>query len=85
MSWTQRVPGSKSMTNRALVLAALGDSPSVLRGALRSRDSDLMCAALRALGADVRVDEARPDTIEVAPGPLRAARVDCGLAGTVMR
>lgn len=85
LSWTQRVPGSKSMTNRALVLAALGDSPSVLRGALRSRDSDLMCDALRALGADVRVDEARPDTIEVAPGPLRAARVDCGLAGTVMR
>ncbi len=41
---TVAVPGSKSLTNRLLVLAALADGPGVLRGALRSRDTDLMAA-----------------------------------------
>src|SRR3954470_18907821 len=77
------VPGSKSVTNRALVLAALADGPSRLRRPLRSRDTDLMAAALRAMGAEV-VDE-RADWA-VQPGQLTGpAEVDVGLAGTVMR
>ncbi|PJI95220.1 3-phosphoshikimate 1-carboxyvinyltransferase [Luteimicrobium subarcticum] len=85
------VPGSKSLTNRLLVLAALADGPSVLDGALRSRDTDLMAQALRALGVDVRVGERSdgtddPARLEITPGPLRGdTEVDCGLAGTVMR
>lgn len=84
-----RVPGSKSLTNRALVLAALADGPSRLTGTLRSRDTDLMIAALRALGARIE-GPAGPlsdaDTeLTITPGPLRGADVDCGLAGTVMR
>ncbi|MBB1510219.1 3-phosphoshikimate 1-carboxyvinyltransferase [Tessaracoccus sp. MC1756] len=78
------VPGSKSETNRALVLAALADGPSTLRGVLDSRDSQLMISALRALGVSL---EARGDALRVTP-PVRfrgAADIDCGLAGTVMR
>ena len=78
------VPGSKSETNRALVLAALADGPSTLRGALESRDSSLMVAALEALGVEIRHDG---EALRVTP-PSRfrgAAGIDCGLAGTVMR
>ena len=78
-----RLPGSKSLTNRALVLAALADGQSVVRQALRSRDTELMAAALSALGA--RVDTSGDDWT-VQPAALRGdAAVDCGLAGTVMR
>jgi len=77
------LPGSKSLTNRALVLAGLADEPSVVRGALRSRDTLLMAAALTALGSPVDTDE---DDWTVTPGPLSGpASIDCGLAGTVMR
>ena len=77
------VPGSKSLSNRYLVLAALADGPSRLRGILDSRDTRLMAGALRALGTAVR-EESR-DWF-VVPAPLRGnATVDCGLAGTVMR
>ena len=77
------LPGSKSLTNRALVLAALADGPSVVRRALRSRDTLLMAAALTSLGATV---DTRGDDWQVGPGPLTGpADVDCGLAGTVMR
>ena len=80
---TVEVPGSKSLTNRYLVLAALADSPGRLRGALRSRDTLLMAQALRALG--VRVDDDGQDWV-VDPARLRGpAEIDCGLAGTVMR
>ncbi|MDP9851848.1 3-phosphoshikimate 1-carboxyvinyltransferase [Corynebacterium lowii] len=85
LNWTQKVPGSKSMTNRALVLAALGDGPSTLRGALRSRDADLMCEALRAMGTGIETSESDPTTIAVTPAELHGAQVNCGLAGTVMR
>ena len=79
------VPGSKSLTNRALVLAALADGPSVITGALRARDTVLMGRAVAALGATV--DGLDDDgAIRVVPGRLRGAgHVDCGLAGTVMR
>jgi 3-phosphoshikimate 1-carboxyvinyltransferase len=80
---TVSLPGSKSLTNRALVLAALADGPGVVRRALRSRDTELMAAALTSLGAPV---DTRGDDWQVTPGPIRGdAAVDCGLAGTVMR
>jgi 3-phosphoshikimate 1-carboxyvinyltransferase len=81
---TVPVPGSKSITNRALVLAALADGRSVLHAPLRSRDTLLMAQALRSLGADV-VDGDDGSWL-VRPSALRGpARIDCGLAGTVMR
>ncbi|WP_062522994.1 3-phosphoshikimate 1-carboxyvinyltransferase [Demequina silvatica] len=80
---TVSVPGSKSLTNRYLVLAALAAEPVTVRGGLRSRDSDLMIGALRGLG--VAVDDAGAEW-RVTPAPLRGGvHVDCGLAGTVMR
>ncbi|MEQ7128633.1 3-phosphoshikimate 1-carboxyvinyltransferase [Actinopolymorpha sp. B11F2] len=79
-----RVPGSKSITNRALVLAALAGGPSVVRRPLRARDSILMAGALRALGTGV--DDTGADDWAVTPHPLHGpASVDCGLAGNVMR
>ena len=80
---TVSLPGSKSLTNRALVLAALADGPGVVRRALRSRDTELMATALNALGASV---DTSGDDWKVTPGRVTgAATVDCGLAGTVMR
>ncbi|SNS03375.1 3-phosphoshikimate 1-carboxyvinyltransferase [Geodermatophilus pulveris] len=77
------LPGSKSLTARGLVLAALADGPGRLVRPLRARDTDLMAAALRALG--VRIEDDGPDWV-VTPGPLRGpAEVDAGLAGTVLR
>ncbi len=87
------LPGSKSVTNRALVIAALAQAPSVLHGPLHSRDTLLMAAGLRALGThiedvaaeNVAADETAGDWA-VEPGPFKGgATVDCGLAGTVMR
>jgi 3-phosphoshikimate 1-carboxyvinyltransferase len=77
------LPGSKSITARALILAALADGPSRLVRPLRARDTDLMADGLRALG--VRIDEDGDDWL-VTPGELRGpADVDAGLAGTVLR
>ena len=77
------LPGSKSLTNRALVLASVADGPSVVRRALRSRDTSLMAAALTALGSPV--DTSGEDWL-VTPGDFASdVAVDCGLAGTVMR
>ena len=80
--WTQHVPGSKSITNRAYILAALADYPSVIENALHSRDTDLMAGALRSLGVSIRDDDG---AVHIEPGPLHGGEVDCGLAGTVMR
>lgn len=77
------VPGSKSLTNRYLVLAALADGPVTLRGALRSRDTVLMADALRALGAGV--DDSGADWAITPATFTGAADIECGLAGTVMR
>jgi 3-phosphoshikimate 1-carboxyvinyltransferase len=77
------LPGSKSITARALILAALADGPSRLVRPLRARDTDLMAGGLRALG--VRIDE-DGDGWVVTPAPLRGpAEIDAGLAGTVLR
>jgi 3-phosphoshikimate 1-carboxyvinyltransferase len=80
---TVSLPGSKSLANRALVLAAISDGPSVVRRALRSRDSLLMASALTSIGSTV---DTSGDDWAVTPGAFdRDAEVDCGLAGTVMR
>ncbi|WP_187235078.1 3-phosphoshikimate 1-carboxyvinyltransferase [Actinomadura sp. HBU206391] len=79
---TLALPGSKSMTNRALILAALASAPTVVRRPLRSRDTLLMADALRALGAGVTGEADWTVTPSELSGP---ARVDAGLAGTVMR
>lgn len=81
---TITVPGSKSLTNRALVLAALATGSSTISGALRSRDTDLMIGALQTLGVRVEGEE---DELTVVGGvsPAPHANVDCGLAGTVLR
>ncbi|WP_322754139.1 3-phosphoshikimate 1-carboxyvinyltransferase [Frankia sp. Cas3] len=83
---TVMMPGSKSATNRALILAAISDGTSRLSRPLRSRDTLLMAAALRALGVAVLDD--RGDWVVHGEFPLRAAPgalIDCGNAGTVAR
>ncbi|MFX0538270.1 3-phosphoshikimate 1-carboxyvinyltransferase [Ornithinimicrobium sp. Y1847] len=79
------VPGSKSLTNRWLVLAALADGPSTIRRPLRSGDSERMIAALRALGT--RIDDSSDDVWSVVPPAAftGGADIDCGQAGTVIR
>jgi 3-phosphoshikimate 1-carboxyvinyltransferase len=78
------LPGSKSLTNRYLVLAALAGEVSRLRAPLRSRDTQLMAQALRTLGTTVE-DVGEGDWL-VTPGRLvGGGSVDCGLAGNVMR
>jgi len=86
---TVSVPGSKSASNRALILAALADGPSTVTGLLDARDTQLMITGLRQLGVDV--DERDRDavgnlTVDVTPHFMRGpASIDVGLAGTVMR
>jgi 3-phosphoshikimate 1-carboxyvinyltransferase len=78
------LPGSKSLTNRFLILAARAGGISRLRSPLLSRDTLLMSQALRALG--VVVEDVDGEDWLVTPGESRGgATVDCGLAGTVMR
>jgi 3-phosphoshikimate 1-carboxyvinyltransferase len=81
---TVSVPGSKSETNRALVLAALADWPSVIRNGLEARDTELMRAGLRVLGVDISQNG---DQWQVVPPTsfTGGVTIDCGLAGTVMR
>jgi 3-phosphoshikimate 1-carboxyvinyltransferase len=79
---TVALPGSKSLTNRLLLIAALADAPTRLVAPLRARDTLLMADALRALG--VQVDDDGADWV-VTPVALHAAQIDTGLAGTVMR
>lgn len=85
------LPGSKSLTNRELILAALADGPSTIKRPLHSRDTRLMIDALRSLGAtitEVPGDGAFGSDLSVTPIPINhqvSASIDCGLAGTVMR
>ena len=79
---TVELPGSKSITNRALVLAALANGPTHVSRPLRARDTELMVTALRELGTTI-VD--RGQDWFVTPRPLHGAVIDAGLAGTVMR
>jgi 3-phosphoshikimate 1-carboxyvinyltransferase len=90
---TVTVPGSKSVTNRALVLAALSSDPGYIRRPLRSRDTLLMAAGLRALGVGIEDTlnsstntPGGGDAWRVLPAGLHGpASVDVGNAGTVMR
>ena len=79
------LPGSKSLTNRELVLSALAAEPTLLTGALASRDSALMIAALTSLGS--KIEQLDETALRISPlGELNTnAVIDCGLAGTVMR
>jgi 3-phosphoshikimate 1-carboxyvinyltransferase len=78
------LPGSKSETNRALVLAALSSGPSVITGGLEARDTQLMRDALRTLGVDIVEDDGEWQIIPPKAFTAGGA-IDCGLAGTVMR
>jgi 3-phosphoshikimate 1-carboxyvinyltransferase len=82
------VPGSKSITNRAMLIAAIAQGRSVIEGALLSDDTRYMASALRALGFIVEIDESsRRITVGGQGGmiPARGAELDVGGAGTVMR
>ena len=86
---TVNIPGSKSLSNRYLILAAMGAKPVTLIGLLRSRDTELMMGALQALGVRCEVDPEVDTTVTVIPpadGVFTGnSSVFCGLAGTVMR
>ena len=82
---TVALPGSKSITNRALIISALASGESTISGALRSRDTDLMISALRQIGVRIDIDSVDPTMLTVTTAPLHGGSIDCGLAGTVMR
>ncbi|OZG64279.1 3-phosphoshikimate 1-carboxyvinyltransferase [Bifidobacterium hapali] len=86
---TVTIPGSKSLSNRYLILAALGSQPVTLVGLLRSRDTELMMGALEQLGVHCDVDPNTDTTVTVTPpadGHFHGnVDIYCGLAGTVMR
>lgn len=85
---TITIPGSKSVTNRALILSALASSSSTLRRPLRSRDTELMAQGLRSLGIRIEesIDKNGDESWLVTPGQLFGpTSIDVGNAGTVMR
>ncbi|WP_418968691.1 3-phosphoshikimate 1-carboxyvinyltransferase [Alloscardovia omnicolens] len=86
---TVDIPGSKSLSNRYIILAALGSQPVRLEGLLRSRDTELMMTALEQLGVRCQIDEEVDTTVTVIPPSSGVfsghCTVYCGLAGTVMR
>ena len=81
------IPGSKSVTNRALILAAQAEGTSILRRPLVSRDSELMMGGLKALGLTISETQENGDLVfKVSGGALKGpAKIDVGNAGTVMR
>jgi 3-phosphoshikimate 1-carboxyvinyltransferase len=82
------IPGSKSLTNRALLLASLCDAPVILSGALFSEDTRIMAEALRQLGIGVEENEGRSEIRVSGRGgeiPADAAQLFVGLAGTAAR
>ena len=85
---TVHLPGSKSITNRALILGALAEGTTCLEGALFSRDTRIMLGALQTLGFELSVDEsANRITITGQGGviPVKEANIDVGNAGTAAR
>lgn len=78
-----RIPGSKSLTNRWLIMAALSGGECRINHPLQARDTLLMAQALSALGSSVEIQD---EAFLVTPGTTSdATQIDCGLAGTVMR
>jgi len=86
---TATVPGSKSITNRALLIAALAEGRSRIDGALVAEDATVMQGALRALGAHVRPDADDPTQLDVVGvngrWPSAGAQLDLALSGTSLR
>lgn len=83
-----QVPGSKSLTARWMMLAAIAEEPSRLRGALVSRDTRLMADALERLGASLTVQDGELQVSPIPPPtehPAEPVEIHTGLAGTVMR
>ena len=80
-----RLPASKSITNRALVLAALSDGPAVITSPLQARDTTLAAGALRALGNEITESRTGWVITPGQPAPGSEVSVDVGNAGTVMR
>jgi len=77
------IPGSKSLTNRWLIMAAIADSQSTINFPLVARDTNLMIEAIKSLGALVSVENSK---LVITPRQFAGpAEIDCGLAGTVMR
>ena len=88
IDWTVTVSGSKSMTNRALLMGSLADGKTTLSGVLFSDDSRHFLAALQALGFDVEIQEAQKQvTITGLNGkvPVTEGKIDVGSAGTAAR
>ena len=87
ISATVTIPGSKSVTNRALILAAQAITPSLIRRPLISRDSELMVAGLRELGISIVETAADGDAAwQITPAKMNGpVKIDVGNAGTVMR
>ena len=81
------IPGSKSATNRALILAAIASTPSILRKPLSSRDTDLMVKGLRTLGCEIEeIKTPSGFDYKITPHKLIGpAHIEVGNAGTVMR
>ena len=83
-----RPPGSKSLTNRALLVSALAEGRSTITGALASDDTHYMIGALRALGLAVSESPDGADIVVEGGGgdfPVRRAELSVGNAGTAMR
>jgi 3-phosphoshikimate 1-carboxyvinyltransferase len=85
---TVRLPGSKSLTNRAMLVAAMARGRSELEGILIAEDTELMADALAALGVPVLIQRDRNGAVVEGRGghwPNTEARIECGNAGTVIR
>jgi len=88
IDWVVEVPGSKSMTNRALLMAALADGTTTLKGVLFSDDSRKFLGSLQSLGFSVEIDEtAKIVTVKGLNGriPVTESEIDVGSAGTAAR
>lgn len=88
VDWTVEVPGSKSMTNRALLIAALADGRTLLKGVLFSDDSRYFLSSLQSLGFQVEIDEAAKEVAVTGCNgrlPVEHGEIYVGSAGTAAR
>lgn len=88
IDWSVEVPGSKSMTNRALLLAALSEGTVAVEGVLFSDDSRHFLACLKALGFALQIEEEKRSVTVTGCGglvPIKEAEIYVGSAGTAAR